>query len=108
MNMKPIDTDLLRDLWFDSDVAITDMCVRLGVSSDTIYKNAKQMGLPRRPRAERISDKDPTAEEIAERSATIREGWSESEKERRRVGGRRQEWTPPHFVHSGRQLLFWN
>lgn len=108
MNFKPIDTDLLRDLWFDSGVAITDICVRLGVSQDTIYKNAKQIGLPRRPRAERLSDKDPTPEEIEERSAVIRAGWSESEAERRRVGGKRQEWSPPHFVNSGRQILFWN
>lgn len=108
MNLKPIDTDLLRDLWFDADSAIADICVRLGVCQDTVYKHAKNMGLPRKPRVERNGDKDPSAEEIEERAAAIREGWSDAERERRRVGGKPKEWHPPQFVYSGRQLLFWD
>lgn len=106
MNIKPVDTDLLRLLWDDCEVPLQDISERLGVSHDTIYKYAKVLQLPRRPRAVRRSDDDPTPEQIEERAAVIRAKWTDAERERRQVGGKAQQWAPPRFVYSGRELLF--
>lgn len=102
MNIKPIDTELLRVLWTDAALTIHQICERVGVAHDTLYKHAKRMQLPRRPRVERYSDKDPTIDEIRERAAAIRESWSEEERDRRQVGGKPCRWTPPCV---GRELL---
>lgn len=102
MNIKPVDTDLLRLLWGDCEVPIQDISARLGVSHDTVYKHARELQLEKRPRAVRRGEKDPTIEEIEERAAAIRASWSESERERRYVGRRAKQWTPPRF---GRELL---
>jgi len=97
MNIKPIDTDLLRLLWDDCEVPLQDISSQLGISHDTLCKHARTLQLPKRPRAARRSDKDPTTDEIEERAAAIRAGWTDAERERRHVGSKSKQWSIPRF-----------
>lgn len=74
-------------LWEEA-CPLQSMAAQFGVSTATICKTARQLKLKSRTAAAQASameqaDDDPTIEEILERAAEIRAGWSEEEKMRR-------------------------
>lgn len=73
---KAVDRKLLRELWADGSLTIVQISVRLRCSSPTVYKCARELGLPNR-RATMGREcffpvTDPTPEEIAQRAAEQR------------------------------------
>jgi hypothetical protein len=79
-----MDRELFAELWL-AGASVPEMAARLGCRQPAIYSLRVQFGLPRRPRVP-CTDKDPTPDEIAERSAEVRARWSEEERERRGIG----------------------
>lgn len=81
----------LEQVWQTTPVA--EIARLFGVKPQKIYHLSRKWSLPER---ERIED-CPSPEEIAERAAQVRAGWTDGERESRAVGpGRsREQWTPP-------------
>jgi hypothetical protein len=79
-----MDRELFAELWL-AGASVPEMAARLGCRQPAIYSLRVQFGLPRRPRVQ-CTDKDPTPDEIAERSAEVRARWSEEDRERRGIG----------------------
>jgi len=84
----------VRTLWLDHTITMQEICWQLKCSDTYVRKTAKLMGLPRRPigGCHRLHV-EISPEEIAERAAEVRAGWSDDERERRMCysGG----WEPP-------------
>jgi transposase len=70
-----------------------ELAKTFGVSRNLIYDRVRQYGLSLDDLKEH--EVGPTPEEIAERAAEIRAGWSEEEEQRRIVGKGRHRWSPP-------------
>jgi hypothetical protein len=85
----------LYELWYDETKTNTQVAKELGVTLVRLWKLGRAYSLPRR--VKRQNQPDPSIEEIHDRAAAIRATWSPEEREQRRVGLRRQRWTPPEF-----------
>lgn len=76
---------------------------QLGISHNRLYGLVRKHKLPPRPliKGEPTTRQanDPTEEEILERAAEVRRGWSEKEHEKRRVGKRKTDWNIPTYVY---------
>jgi hypothetical protein len=72
-----------------------ELAKTFGVTRNMIYKKVKDFGLSLDDLKEH--ETGPTLEEIAERAAEIRAGWSEEEEQRRIVGTGRHRWCLPSF-----------
>jgi len=70
-----------------------ELAKTFGVSRAVIYDRVRQYGLSLDDLKEH--ETGPSLEEIAERAAEIRAGWSDEEEERRIVGKGRHRWVPP-------------
>lgn len=73
----------VREMWATHTIA--QIAADVGTSSSAICRLAAREGLPGKMALSR-GEVNPTEEEIAERAAAIRAGWSEAEEERRRIG----------------------
>ena len=71
--------------WLDEDLIRSDLTKRWGISKTTLIRLAREYGLDLvRPNYIKTRGVvDPTPEEIEERAAEIRKGWSESVREQR-------------------------
>lgn len=104
------ETDLpkLFELWA-SPMTFDEVQKALGVSHSKLYRLAKRHKLPLRARMaqdrKNAREPDPTAEEIAQRAAEIRAGWSEQEHERR-AGKRTAMWEAPEYVYEANTSTF--
>lgn len=88
MPQKKVDVPMLFKLWGDN-VPQPDICDRLGIPPGSFWGLRKRYALPKRECDRRIDfteTEPPTPEEIAERAAIVRAGWTEAERERRIVG----------------------
>jgi hypothetical protein len=97
MMAKIIDVPLLFQLWH-TDLKNDELAARIGVARGNLWHLRKKYGLPeRKQRRTRPPAADPTPEEIAERCAAVRLGWS-AEEEARRLCGKPDRWRPPHYT----------
>jgi len=83
--------DEFAKAWMDPDITQRQVARMFGLSRTTCGAIAVEYGLPYRSRFSRqigIANavSDPTPEEIRERCEEIQKGWTESERERRRLG----------------------
>lgn len=105
----PTMQQLLR-YWYTS-LPAEKVAKELGISRTLLYRLGKRYKLPKREadkKVKRVSkiEYDPTPEEIAIAAQDIRETWSETENDRRYIGAKRKEWTPPQFEYSSRTGAF--
>lgn len=86
---------LLFELWF-SDIKNAELAKKLGVSRARLWDIRKRYGLPPR-RHERGGTwpRDPSPQEIEERAAEVRAGWSDEVRQNRGRGSKPQPWRPP-------------
>ena len=108
---KRVNVPMLFRLWHDHSVSNHELMRLLDISTPAFYRLREQHKLPRRPAScyaanssQESHSKCPTPEEIAERAASIREGWSDEERVKRMGGSTDPErWTPPqfHWNHHG-------
>lgn len=103
--------ELFARLW-KNKLTIDEIAQFFGVSDETVRIAAKKLELKskraiERERAQRCQESDPTPEQIRERAAEIRAGWSEKEL-LYRLGARSDDnaWTPPAFVFMPKQTMF--
>ena len=87
-----IDRELFAELWY-AGASVPEIASRVGCQQPTVYTLRVKLGLPRRGRVP-CAKKDPTPEEIEQRSAEVRERWSDEERERRAVG-KPEAWGVP-------------
>lgn len=82
------------EAWMNPDITQRQVAKMFGLARTTCSMIAAEYGLPYRSRFSNcigVSNKnsaDPTPEQIAERAAEIRKGWSHAERQRRMFGGR--------------------
>lgn len=87
--------EVLEPLW--GKISLNSIARRLGERADKVHRIGREYGLPRYPRKPQ-KQVDPTAEEIEERAAAIRETWTEEETERRYLGPKGSgPWKTPVF-----------
>jgi len=74
-------------LWHDRGRKIIDIAAHFGVSPATVSMTARRLGLGRRQVVRRAEHQGPvpTPAEIEARTAEIQAGWSDEEREKRRV-----------------------
>ena len=104
-----IDAAELFHLWH-TDLTNEELCRRIGVARSTLDVLRMRYKLPRR-KYERKNprdyvEKNPSAEEIAERTAQIRSAWPDGEAERRMVGASPTAWRMPSFAFRPREHSF--
>ena len=93
---KSIDVPLLFKLWH-TELKNDELASRIGVARGHLWYLRQKYGLPgRKKRRTRPPSDDPTPEEIAERCAEVRRGWS-AEEEARRLCGKPTRWRPPQY-----------
>ena len=88
MPKREVDVPMLFKLWGEG-VPQPDICLRLGIAPGSFWGVRKRYGLPKRECDRRVDfteTEPPTPEEIAERAAIVRAGWSDEERQRRVVG----------------------
>lgn len=80
-----------------SDKRVADIADKYDVSIGRIYRLAREWGVSMKDH--RVDhDNSPTPEEIAERAAEIRRGWSKTEEISRTAGSmRRKRWVPQSY-----------
>jgi hypothetical protein len=107
----PITKKALSKLWY-KNVRIEDIALYFGVSDERIRVAAARYQLEPKTKVQEVFDSewqpgDPTLDEIKERTAVIRAGWTETER-RIRLGVRSDvsEWTPPAFTYNTRRAMF--
>ena len=73
------------DAWLDEELTRSDLTKRWGISKTTLIRLAREydLDLVRPNYLKTTAVADPTPEEIEERAAKIREGWSASVREQR-------------------------
>lgn len=81
----------VRELWKTHTIA--EIAAAVGTSSSSVSRLAARLNLPGKL-AFMESKESPTPEEIEERAAEVRAGWTRSEERRRRVG-REEAYTVP-------------
>ena len=102
MEAKVINIGELRSL-AEAGMAAAAISERLGVRASRVYYWAKKLNLKIAPCSLAITEPlgpdagDPSIQEIAERAAMIRSGWTSVERARRIVGGVRR-WSPPEVA----------
>jgi len=87
-----VDRELFAELWL-AGVSVPEIASRVGCHQPAVYSLRVKFGLPRRPRVP-CTNKDPTPEEIEQRSAEVRECWSDEDRDRRLVG-KPEAWGVP-------------
>lgn len=103
-----VDKERLIQLW-RTEMSNAAIAAELGITELQLYVAGRHYKLePRYPYVRRVSAKyDPTPETIAERAAEIRAGWSDEEREKRRVGNVvNPKWEMPTFAYDGRNAVF--
>lgn len=73
----------VREMWATHTIA--QIAAEIGTSSSAISRLAVRHGLPGKMALMR-GEVNPTDEEIKQRAAEVRAGWTAAEEERRRVG----------------------
>jgi hypothetical protein len=101
-----VDVKAVFALWADPTLATTQIASRLGLTKNQMWNVSQRLKLPNRPRAEMERLAAPTPEEISERAAAVRAGWSPAERERRIVGPGRRSWSMPSYAYDGRAVAF--
>lgn len=75
---------------------VSDLADRFGVSNQVIYSRVRAWGLSLDDLKE--PECGPTPQEIADRAAEVRDGWSAQERARRVAGAYRpKRWSPPGY-----------
>jgi hypothetical protein len=108
-----VDVPTLFRLWHDYNVSNHELMRRLNITLATFYTLRDRHKLPKRPAScyranssQEAHSKCPSPEEIAERAAAIRQGWSDEERVKRMGGSNEPErWTPPQFHWNHRGVL---
>lgn len=99
-----VDVPLLFSLW-GSRMRNDEIASALGITPKQLSRVARRYALCHRGKAKESVTDDPTQEEIAERAAEVRRGWSPDEEVRRR-GGVRATWNPPAFAFHNKTTSF--
>jgi len=85
--------------WTNSRFTLSDICVEFGLCMAEVRKIARLHELPQRPpqsmQTKSASKRLPTPEEITERAAKIRAGWTEEMRSSRWTGKREQRYVVP-------------
>jgi len=107
----PITKKALAKLWY-KNVRIDDIAMYFGVSDERIRVAAAKYKLDSKAKVQEVFDSewqpgDPTADEIKERAAEVRRGWSHEEM-LRRAGVREaaEHWTIPAFSYNSKRAMF--
>jgi hypothetical protein len=101
-----IDVRKFFELWASTALRNDEIAETLGITRGQLFIVAKRLAAPQRPRSlsapsNGMTKDDPTLDEIAERSAIIRDSWTPEERERRAVGGRMLNWRAPAYRVGG-------
>lgn len=103
-----VDVPKLFRLW-GTGVRQFEICQELGIRPGTFWQVRQRYALPPRENAKPARSRHeppPTPEEIAERAAAVRAGWSAEETERRRVGSAVAPVRLRHYVFDRRAMAF--
>jgi hypothetical protein len=101
-----VDARKVFALWANPELGTLEIASRLGLTKSQIWCVSRRLRLPPRPRAEMERLSAPSPEEIADRCAQVRAGWSDEEREKRIVGPRRRQWSMPAYAYDGRAVAF--
>lgn len=82
----------VREMW--PTHTIMQIAAAVGTSGSSVSRLAVKLGLRGKTLLAEEQER-PTAEEIEERSAEVRAGWTKSEEARRRVGWSSEAYTVP-------------
>lgn len=97
----PVIPDGLREAWGDELRTLSDLCIEFGLTNAQVRAIMRVHGWKERPRptmAASIAKAPlPTEEEIAERAAQVRRGWSEEVLNARFCGKKRVPYTAPEY-----------
>lgn len=103
-----MDIERIRELW-SSDLRNDELAEALGVTRGKLASIRERYGLPIRdlsaPKGNASHKPDPTEEEIAQRAAMVRAGWSKEQEEARWAGGPRRV-TASHYAYDKRNSRF--
>lgn len=102
------DEATVRSLWF-TEIPNDRLAEALGITHGGLETLRTRYGLPRRrhhaAKGNAAHKPDPTEDEIAERAAQVRAGWTAAEAERRwQHGSLRYRF--PHYAYDGRNVAF--
>lgn len=98
----------LEEYWYDPKYTINEIADRFDVYYSRVQAEGKKMGFTPRPYPER-KDKvynDPTPKEIKEMCEAIRNGWSDTERNSRHIGARRQSAQLKNFLYDSHTGIF--
>lgn len=101
MNFADTQTLAAIEAAWNSDKTRQEIIDEFGISYSTLQRLAKSDGWrhkPLPPKKENDEKNGPGPQEIAARAAEVRSWWSEEEKEKRRVGPKRQARVPRQYV----------
>jgi hypothetical protein len=101
-----VDVKAVFALWADPTLGTTQIAAMLGLTKNQMWNVSQRLKLPRRPRAEMERLAAPTEEQIAERCAEVRAGWTDAEREKRCVGRGQRPWRLPSYAYDGRAVMF--
>jgi hypothetical protein len=101
-----VDARKVFALWANPELGTLEIASRLGLTKSQIWCVSRRLRLPPRPRAEMERLSAPSPEEIAERCAQVRAGWSDEEREKRCVGQGQRSWRLPSYAYDGRDVMF--
>lgn len=84
-------------VWGSSE-SVKEVCKKLKISQQSAYYWARKFDLP--TFCGTVDVMSPTPEEIAERAAEVRAGWSKHEEQRRAIGAIGRRYEIPNYSSS--------
>jgi len=103
-----VDVPKLFEMWA-AGASQYEISQSLGIRPGTFWQVRRRYALPKRQPARPIAaskEPDPTPEEIAERAALVRAGWSEEETDRRAIGRLRGSVSLRSYSFDRRNMAF--
>lgn len=102
---RKVDREKILALW-ESDLRNDELAEALGVTRGGLVRLRQRLKLPvRGEKADRLPKPDPTPEEIEQRSAEVRAGWSKLQEQSRWVMGDIRV-RAPRYEYDGRNATF--
>lgn len=91
----------LSEAWVDVTKTLSDLCLEFAITNAQIRAIQREHGWPERPRVRMEANikrcPDPTEQEIQQRIAQVRNGWTEEVRLSRYQGPKRVEYKAPEY-----------
>ena len=106
-----VDTQKMFALW-NGPLSSIEVASSLGISVYRLYGLGRRYGLRSRrhvvgaKRRLKADEEEVVGEEYERRKAEVQAGWSDEEREKRRVGPAAQRWQLPSYAYDGRVCAF--